>query len=37
MNFNITPKEIYIFLNSNNEILNIYKQIEKRETNMVRV
>ena len=33
MNFNTTPKEIYTFLNSNNEILDIYRQIEKRETN----
>ena len=31
MSFNITPKEIYTFLNLNDEIFNIYKQIEENE------
>ena len=31
MEYTITPKEIYNILNSNDEILNIYKQIEDRE------
>ena len=31
MNFNITPKEVFDILNSDNEILNIYKRIEKKE------
>ena len=31
MNYNITPKEVYEFLNSNNEVFNIYKKIEKEE------
>lgn len=31
MDFNITPKEIYDFLNSNDEIFNIYKEIENKE------
>jgi len=31
MNFNITPKEVYNFLNSNDDIKNIYIEIENRE------
>lgn len=31
MNYNITPKEIYNILNTNEQILNIYKEIEKEE------
>ena len=32
MNYNITSKKVYELLSSNNELLNIYKDIEKRET-----
>lgn len=31
MNFNITPKEVYNFLNSNDDIKKIYLQVEKKE------
>lgn len=31
MNYNITPKEVFEFLNSNDEVLNIYRKIEKEE------
>ena len=31
MNLNITPKEVYTSLNSNDDIVNIYKQIEEKE------
>ncbi len=31
MNYNITPMEVYESLNSNDEVLNIYRKIEKEE------
>lgn len=31
MNYNITPNQIYDFLNSNDKILIIYKKIENKE------
>ena len=31
MKANMTPKEVYDFLNSNDEIVKIYKEIENKE------